>query len=42
MGHEISDNMNPINYWYADDKQAQAFLKSTLMTILMQSVSATN
>lgn len=27
MRHEISDNMNPINYWYADDKQAQAFFE---------------
>lgn len=26
-GYEISDNMNPINYWYANDKQAQSFFE---------------
>lgn len=26
-GYEISDNMNPINYWYANDKQVQVFFE---------------
>lgn len=26
-GYEICDNMNPIDYWYANDKQAQVFFE---------------